>query len=90
MKKGHQYILQNFDFGKVHKVMQALNWTWHGDGVPSVATIKQRASELLAGCNEVGQEVHEGGFSARCYLGELGHKCWSLEFVLESWESEWG
>lgn len=33
-------IMDNFDFEKVHKVMVALNWGWHGNGVPGLSDIK--------------------------------------------------
>lgn len=90
MRKEHHYILENFNFGKVHQVMQSLNWTWQGKGVPSIQDLKRTAAELLADCDEPGRSVRTGGLRASCYQGECSPKAWELEFILEYTDSEWG
>lgn len=36
------------DFEKIHKVMEALNWTWAGcDGVPEIFELRRFLRELL-------------------------------------------
>lgn len=41
-------ILDEFDFEKVHKVMVALEWTWHGSvESPSIGDLRRMARGLL-------------------------------------------
>lgn len=44
------YVMERFDFNRVHKVMTALSWEWAGQGVPSVDRIEWEAERLLHGC----------------------------------------
>lgn len=40
-------IMDKFQFENVHKAMQAVNWCWHGGGVPELHEIKNAARRLL-------------------------------------------
>lgn len=59
-------ILDEFDFGYVHKAMVALNWEWHSiDGVPTVGDLRRKARELLNDLkNSKNVVVGTGGFYA--------------------------
>jgi hypothetical protein len=86
-------VLENFDFIKVHKVMEALDWKWVGgdtqDGVPSVYRLIKKAEELLKDCvNEIEHRntntlvLSTGGFKATCVKYDDGEIVLELEFVL--------
>ena len=88
-------ILENFDFDKVHKVMEALDWKWVGggtqDGVPSVYRLIKKAEELLKDCvNEIEHRntntlvLSTGGFKATCVKYDDGEIVLELEFVLSN------
>lgn len=87
-KKKIKKILKNFDFDRVHDVMEHLNWGWKDtDGkVPSIDQLKELAKKLL---NEVSEKdefynISTGGFRAFKYEnGSL-----ELEFVLTDWMVE--
>ena len=85
------YIMDNFDFGRVIKTMEALDWRWTStDGVPDEYEARTFARKLLkqAAARIVSKEENHcyiscGGFVARKYYdGGL-----ELEFVLTSWGS---
>lgn len=63
-------ILNEFDFSKVHKVMEFLNWTWMEKGVPSIADLKHTSKRLLEECFDSTQKtgkssyIRTGGFVA--------------------------
>jgi len=87
-------IMDNFDFAKVVKAMEALDWNWataHADdGIPSEYEARAFARNLLkqAAARIVSKEdncyyLGCGGFVVRKYYdGGL-----ELEFVLTSWSS---
>lgn len=64
------FILDEFDFDKVHQVMECLNWGWAGcdspDGIPSIGDMRRWARRLLneAATSESGYNA-SGGFAAR-------------------------
>lgn len=88
-------IMENFDFERVHKVMDMLEWRWVSakNGVPSVEELKKEAKRLLvSSCSEKTQ-ISTGGFKA---IYEESSR-WDdddddkdpyvgLEFILEEWE----
>ena len=84
-KKAIKKILKNFDFGKVHRVMESLNWTWvdsKDGGVPTIEELKAQAKDLLT-------KVTEGEFSIiSCggFEAEYRDKVLTLKFVLEEFE----
>ena len=40
-------IMDNFDFHKVHRVMEFMNWQWSGEVVPSVSEMRKEARRLV-------------------------------------------
>lgn len=88
-------IMDNFDFDKVHKAMEALDWEWVKDGydkdkpmleqmsVPDVSTIRRQARRHLKEVIEGNlYAVGTGGLKATWHEGVL-----SLEFILAEWEA---
>lgn len=79
MDKNIEVILENFDFDKVKRTMEALNWKWR-DGVPSTYNLIETAKELLTHLTE-DEEITltgTGGFIATKDSDVL-----SLYFVIE-------
>ena len=85
-----------FDFEKVHKTMEFLNWGWaveNGTIVPSIEEIRRKAFELLCEVAEYADNLDEemtdrvigtGGFEAKIFLNENDMPEFELKFVLES------
>lgn len=47
-RKEIKYIMKNFDFHKMRKVMQFLNWRWQDDKTPpSITELKSKAKSML-------------------------------------------
>lgn len=93
-------ILDHFDFNKVQKVMEHLDWTWFqiGDEVPTVSDIRKKARELLRECadklldnpddNFPDFVVGTGGLYATAYRGGDGSiEYFKLYFAVESWDN---
>jgi hypothetical protein len=93
-------ILDEFDFNKVHKAMEALDWRWVGTGVPTIDELRNGAHHLLRGAansrlyefkNEhwlEGIVNSTGGFQATAYCNESKSKIirLDLKFVLTEWD----
>lgn len=95
--------LEHFNFEKVHKTMQLLDWKWchpgeNGARVPSLDEIKKRAKEILqeaaesAAMSKGEYLVGTGGFRAEAqyYPKETDKKSFlwvRLAFVLEDWDN---
>lgn len=80
-------IMDNFNFEKVHKVMDFLNWTWWDletmkEYAPTIQDIRSCARKKLKRILEENHaSIESGGFVARKYDdGTI-----SLEFKIESW-----
>jgi hypothetical protein len=84
-KKIIEEILDNFDFQKVKKVMDALDWVWVScDGVPDIYDLRKESRRLLKEVIKTkSYQIGTGGFVASYYYGEL-----SLEFVVCKWYEE--
>ena len=79
LRQAIPYIFERFDFEKVQKVMEFLEWRWADEmGVPSIVSLKTTARDLLEGCvdefERLGCPAHgmsyaTGGFEAQieCY-----------------------
>jgi hypothetical protein len=84
MKKTKK-ILKDFDFKKVHEVMNHLNWVWCNNEeykVPSVKDLKRTAKELIKQIKKADvDEISTGGFEVRKDKDSI-----TLQFVLESSE----
>ena len=93
-------ILNEFDFDKVERVMEALNWKWRGE-TPTLYDLREEALRLLRGAakSRLGNfknEHHDvaiinacGGFEAKAYCDENKTKITGLDlaFVITSWDS---
>ena len=80
-------IVDNFDWAKVHKVMEALNWTWRdSEDIPTIGELVTNASQLMSDVwDKQGKafSISSGGFVATFDDGCLG-----LTFEVESYFSE--
>jgi len=96
-------IIDNFDFDRVHNVMDYLNWQWTTcSGVPTIEELKEKAISLLRDASELRlggyKDTHHespiicstGGFEAKAWCDEDKTQIVGLElkFVLTSWDSE--
>jgi hypothetical protein len=80
IREQYRYIIANFDFEKVHKVMEFLNWEWREQGVPNIPQLKETAMMLLDTVCEKGDGTitATGGFTAELIDGYL-----ELRFCVE-------
>ena len=84
-------IMHSFDFEKVRKTMQLLDWKWFGVGIPEVYHLQSTADKLL---HEVMRNMASSN-EAFCSTGGLkasGHRVGditylSLEFIVTEWIS---
>ena len=88
-EKNLMLCLVYYDFERVHKAMEALNWKWSSpNGVPSIDELKEQAVDLLIRCfqhSEKNKEdwfVASGGFEASSYYKEDGEIDFELKFVI--------
>lgn len=85
-------IDDNFDWGKVHRVMKYVQWEWHSaHGVPRLEQIKEQAKSLLRYLIGEGKSISAigtGGLYVQRTRGENGGKVYELSFVLTSWETQ--
>lgn len=84
-EKQINYIIQGFDFEKVHNVMKFLNWTWwHIGQPPSVDDLKKEATKLLEELYDSEYTyIKTGGFKVTKYEDHI-----SLEFIITDYSSE--
>lgn len=91
-------VLQHFDFYKVHRVMEALDWKWFRyDSYDSEATVPNiqrlilHASRLLHDAYHGVQDtskrytVSSGGFKAEAERYEDGEVVLTLSFIVEDY-----
>lgn len=83
-----EWVLDGFDFEKVHRIMTFLDWKWFtldGVKVPSINQMKEFCRELF---EEVASgekdNMASGGFSVRKYGDNI-----VLEFILADETSEY-
>lgn len=81
-------VIDNFDFEKVHAIMEALNWTYaDSEDIPTVEKLYETAADLLWRL-ALGDEsrIATGGFVAeRDYSDGIAYI--SLSFVAEEMDS---
>jgi hypothetical protein len=87
-------IFERFDFEKVQRVMEFLNWTWANEGgVPSIASLKTTARDLLEDCvidfegqgrPKSGTSFSTGGFEAYIEYHERGKPRLHLLFYVDT------
>ena len=86
-----QDIMRDFDFQKVHDVMEQLDWKWatiSGYGVPTIDEMKYEANRLLIDACIERTCVSTGGFRAvydECGQGDPDPYI-GLEFIVEECE----
>ena len=85
-------VMDNFDFNRVAKVMEALNWTWHVTlGVPFEPDIRAQARKMMIQVPEKHQpnmelNVSTGGLKVIGGYNPMGDlDLISLEFVVAEW-----
>ena len=95
-------ILDEFNFAKVRKAMEALDWKWAGVGIPTIDDLRNEAHRLLRGAANArlykfkddhwleGIQNSTGGFEAMAWCDENKTKIirLDLKFVLTSWDEE--
>jgi hypothetical protein len=98
MKKGREQlideIVENFNWDKVYKTMDALGWTWvHSEGeTPSTGRLITTATRLLRDAYDGAEKeqytylVGTGGFEAVCYVDKDDMYRLELRFVVTSWD----
>lgn len=94
-------IMDEFDFNRVQRTMDYLNWKWVGESV-TVDMLKEEAKRLLKGAAEarLGQykDTHWeqgiingcGGFQAMAFCNENKTKIIGLDlkFIVTEWDAE--
>lgn len=83
------YIMENFDFERVHRVMVSLDWKWLGL-IPTLEQIKTQAQDLMMEFIDNSVDIDgerfisrgTGGFMAR--LSGTDYSTLSLEFAVET------
>jgi hypothetical protein len=95
-------ILDEFNFAKVRKAMEALDWKWASVGIPTIDDLRNEAHRLLRGAANArlyefkddhwleGIQNSTGGFEAMAWCDENKTKIirLDLKFVLTSWDEE--
>ena len=83
-------ILNHFDFNRVKKVMDVLNWKWSlscsKDGVPDIDEIRGLANRLLIDACVEKTNISTGGFRAVYDDNGDGDPYVGLEFIVEDCE----
>ncbi|CAB4147361.1 hypothetical protein UFOVP431_26 [uncultured Caudovirales phage] len=65
-----RYLVNNFDFAKVQKMMAAVDWKWGGPymndefGVPTIEAMQRQAYQLILEAHRLDCSVSSGGFEA--------------------------
>ena len=87
------YIIRNFDFGKVHEVMKMLNWRWANTAssisVPTIEDMKEMAERILVEAASEKSTIATGGFRATYDNGgdpKDSDPYIGLEFIVEECE----
>lgn len=74
-------IMDEFDFERVHKTMEALNWQWRDEGIPDIPTLRKAARSQLKQVSISPRDksdldtgyflVSSGGFEAYCVVLDI-------------------
>jgi hypothetical protein len=98
MKKSREQlideIVENFNWDKVYKTMEALSWKWvDSEGeTPSIGRLITTATRLLRDAYDGAEKEQEtylsgtGGFEAVCYMDGDDMYRLELRFVVASWD----
>ena len=81
-------ILNHFDFNKVKKIMDVLNWKWASskNGFPDMDEIRKLATRLLIDACVEKTNISTGGFRAVYDDNGDGDPYVGLEFIVEECE----
>ena len=87
-------IVENFNWDKVYRTMDALGWTWvDSEGeTPSIVKLITTATRLLRDAYDGAVKEQQtylsgtGGFEAVCYVDNDGMYRLELRFVVASWD----
>ena len=81
-------ILNHFDFNKVKKIMDVLNWKWASskNGVPDIDEINGLATRLLIDACVEKTNISTGGFRAVCDDNGDGEPYVGLECIVAECE----
>ena len=93
MYKEIEDILDEFDFDKVAKVMEALNWTWRFEPEPPTrGELRRQARDLLQRVYKMPElaetSTGTGGFEAsrHMYVGDT-KKYLAIKFIVSEWNN---
>ena len=82
-------IMDHFDFERVRKVMEALDWRWFSaeEGIPKISEMRQKVRKLMRNAYDYSSEVAEsysatGGFHVT-YYRDIDK--FIVEFVVTDW-----
>jgi hypothetical protein len=96
IQKQIEDIMDKFNFGQVHRVMESLDWTWCGTGcMPEEYDLRKGARQLLKQaakmiderCDTSGGSTSTGGFLATSKAGCCNKDKWlrlDLHFCVDS------
>jgi hypothetical protein len=95
MKYDEQYwdrkieeIMNNFDFTRTYRVMEALNWEWCDQGVPDVEDQRETARDLLEQIVDDRFSKPTGRFGTGGFMAEIDINTGflGLYFIAAEWE----
>lgn len=98
--KAWDNILENFDWVKVHKTMEALEWRYYDTDdnltCPSIGSLVKKAQLVCKNAWDQWERYPEdgarwfsgaGGFEAEVWVDECDEPQLRLQFVVTGWES---
>ena len=87
-------VMDLFDYERVHKVMEFLDWKWIDKGIPEIYDLRVESRRLLEEvANKVIEEGEEyyfvatGGFKAEAWKNDEGKLGLRLNFILKDSEN---
>lgn len=85
-------IMDNFDFSRVAKCMEVLEWKWHDvEGIPTEPDIRKSARKLLNTIRETYTGDHYsvtiGGFVIKAWYEDGKLDAMELSFVVAGWDA---
>jgi len=80
-------IMDYFNFEKVLKVMELLEWEWQDaeEGIPTLPELRQQARRLLKMAFQEKTNTSTGGFHVRYESDADGGEFIQLMFAVEEW-----
>ena len=93
--QGHiDEVMDEFDFGKVQKVMEFLNWRWVGadEGVPREAELRKKVRELMSYTYNQGRDFQKDWLTATGGFRVEYHYEWDffeVGFYVTQWSTEY-